>query len=233
MASANPTPDSVQRLAQWPKGRRLLLMRHGETYEPRLDSPMAVPDEDPALPLTPRGRERLREVAAWVASSKIEAAYASPFLRARETAEIVAEPQGVPIGTLPELRELPLYGPPGGTLRDVAQRYIALMRDLAERPIHEVPLDGPHTLGAVIDAALAALHDVVSRATGTVLVVAHGGLNRFLLAHWLGMPVERAIAIEQNFACVNVIEFVGSGRPWVRTVNATLHDPLKTSAPGM
>lgn len=219
---------------QWPKGRRLLLMRHGETYEPRLDSPMAGPDEDPLLPLTPRGRERLREVAAWIAHTEIEATYASPFARAQETAEIVAEPHGLAVGTLQPLRELALYAPAaGGTLRDIAVRYLALMRDVAERPLHEVPLDGPHTLGAVIDAALSALHEAVERASGTVLVVAHGGLNRFLLAHWLGMPASRAIAIEQNFGCVNVIEFVGSGRPWVRALNVTLHDPLKGGAHGM
>ena len=72
----------------------------------------------------------------------------------------------------------------------------------------------------------------VEQVSGTVIVVAHGGLNRFLLGHWLGMPPERAIAIEQNFACVNVVEFVGSGRPWVRAVNVTLHDPLKLEARG-
>jgi broad specificity phosphatase PhoE len=208
-------------------------MRHGETYEPRLDAPMAGPDEDPLLPLTQRGRERLAEVSRWIAGAKIEAAYASPFLRAQETAQIVAEPHGLAVGTLPPLRELPVYGPPGGTLRDVAVRYIALMKDVGARPLHEVPLDGPETLGAVLDGALAALREVMVRATGTVLVVAHGGLNRFLLGHWLGMPPERAIAIEQNFACVNVIEFTGNGRPWVRALNVTLHDPLKGDAPGV
>lgn len=224
-----PPPSTLP----WPKGRRLLLMRHGETYEPHPDSVMPGPDEDPALPLTERGRERLGEVAAWIAHAPIEAAWASPFARAQETARIVAEPHALAIGTLPALRELPLYGPPGGTLRDVAHRYIRLMRDLAERPLHEVPLDGPDTLGAVLDAALASLREVVEQASGTVLVVAHGGLNRFLLGHWLGMPPDRAIAIEQNFACVNVVEFVGSGRPWVRALNVTLHDPLKSHAPGI
>jgi len=194
---------------------------------------MPGPDEDPHLPLTPRGRERLREVAAWIAHTKIEAAYASPFVRARDTAEMVGEPHGLAIGSLPALRELPLYAPPGGTLRDVASRYLTLMRDLDERPLHEVPLDGPLTLGAMLDAAFAALYEVIARASGTVLVVAHGGLNRFLLAHWLGMPTSRAIGIEQNFACVNVVEFVGSGRPWVRALNVTLHDPLKGESPGI
>jgi broad specificity phosphatase PhoE len=207
-------------------------MRHGETYEPRPDAPMPGPEADAALPLTERGRARLGEVARWLAGVPVAAAWASPFARAQDTARIVTEPHGVAIGTLPALRELPLYGPPGSTLLDVARRYLTLMRDLAARPLHEVPLDGPQPLGAVLDAALGALHAAVEQADGTVLVVAHGGINRFLLGHWLGMPPERAIAIEQNFACVNVVEFVGSGRPWVRAVNVTLHDPLKLEAPG-
>jgi hypothetical protein len=32
---------------------------------------------------------------------------------------------------------------------------------------------------------------------------------------------------------VNVVEFTRGGVPWVRTLNATLHDPLKLSAPGI
>ena len=217
----------------WPKGRRLLLLRHGETYEPRLDAPMAGPDEDPQLPLTERGRERLREVAAWIARVPIESAYASPYRRAQETAQIVAEPHGLRVATLGALSELPLHPPPGGTLRDVAHRYIGLVRDLAEHAPHEVLLDGDRSLGDILDAALAEIRVAMERATGTVLVVAHGGLNRFLLGHWLGMPPERAIGIEQNFACVNVVEFVGSGHPWVRALNVTLHDPLKSESPGI
>ena len=218
---------------RWPVGRRLLLLRHGETYEPRLDAPMPGAGDDPQLPLTERGRDRLREVATWIAKAPIEHAYASPFLRAQQTAAIVTQPHGLEIGTLDALAELPLYPPPGGTLRDVAHRYIELVRDLAERAPHEVLLDGERSLGSILDVALAAIRVTMEAATGTVLIVAHGGLNRFLLGHWLGIPPARAIGIEQNFACVNVVEFVGSGHPWVRALNITLHDPLKSDSRGI
>jgi broad specificity phosphatase PhoE len=223
----------VTKQARWPKGRRLLLLRHGETYEPRLDTPMVGADGDAQLPLTERGRERLRDVASWVAKVPIESAWASPFLRAQETARIVAAPHGLEVATLDALSELPLHPPPGGTLRDVAHRYIELVRDLAEHSPHDVLLDGDRSLGSILDAALDQIRTTMEAATGTVLIVAHGGLNRFLLGHWLGMPPARAIGIEQNFACVNVVEFVGSGHPWVRAMNVTLHDPLKAESAGI
>lgn len=217
----------------WPKGRRVFLMRHGETYEPRPDARLPGPAEDPHLPLTPRGRERLAEVARWMASAPIEAAFASPYRRAQDTARFVVEPRGIEVGTLENIKELAVYGPEGGTLRDVARRYIELIRDLAAHGEYEVRLDCGRTLGAIVDAALDDLRGALARTEGPLLVVAHGGLNRFLLGRWLGMPALRAIAIEQNFACVNVVEFVGSGQPWVRALNATLHDPFKVEAPGI
>lgn len=217
----------------WPAGRRILLMRHGETYEPQPETRLPGPDEDPQLPLTERGRERLADVARWMSALPIEAAYSSTYLRSRETAQIVAGPHGLDVAPLEALKELALYGPPGGTLGDVARRYIALIRDLQEKPEHEVTLDCGRSLGQVVDGAVDALREVAERSRGTVLVVAHGGLNRFLLGRWLGMPAERAIGIEQNFACVNVVQFAPGGHPWVRAINCTLHDPLKLGSAGI
>lgn len=218
---------------RWPAGRRVFLMRHGETYEPRPDAPLPGPAEDPELPLTPRGCERIVEVARWMASVPIEAAFASPYRRAQETARAVVAGRGLEVGTLEHLKELALYGPEGGTLGDVARRYVELIRDLARHGEREVRLDCGRTLGAILDAAVDDLRGALDRTSGPLLVVAHGGLNRFLLGRWLGMPALRAIAIEQNFACLNVVEFVGSGHPWVRALNATLHDPFKIDAPGI
>jgi broad specificity phosphatase PhoE len=223
----------VSEALRWPTGRRVFLMRHGETYEPRPESRLPGPDEDPHLPLTPRGRERVAEVAAWMAAVPIEAAFASPYQRSQDTARIVVAPRGLSVGTLPDMRELAVHPPPGGTLGDVARRYVELIRDLAAHGEYEVRLDDGRTLGAIVDAALDEVRGALARTSGPLLIVAHGGLNRFVLGRWLGMPALRAIAIEQNFACVNVVEFVGSGHPWVRTLNATLHDPFKIDSPGI
>jgi phosphoserine phosphatase len=217
----------------WPSNRRLLLMRHGETYAPLPDTRLAGPDQDPSVPLTERGRERVREVAAWMAPVAIDAAYSSSYDRSRETAELVAAPHGLGVTPVEALRELALYPPPGGTLIDVARRYLTLVRDLQERPASDVQLDCGRSLAEIVDAALGAIRSALERSSGTVLVVAHGGINRFLLGHWLGMAPARAIAIEQNFACVNVVEFARGGHAWVRALNCTLHDPLKLEAAGI
>ena len=41
----------------------------------------------------------------------------------------------------------------------------------------------------------------------SIAVVAHGGVNRIILCHIMGIPLENIFRIEQDFAAVNIIEF--------------------------
>ena len=68
---------------------RLILVRHGES-EGNRDRIFAI---DPTgLPLTPLGYQQARAIAHEIAANfRVEAVIASPFLRARETARVIAE----------------------------------------------------------------------------------------------------------------------------------------------
>jgi alpha-ribazole phosphatase len=37
--------------------------------------------------------------------------------------------------------------------------------------------------------------------------VAHGGVNRIILCHIMGIPLENIFRIEQDYGAVNIIEF--------------------------
>jgi broad specificity phosphatase PhoE len=215
-------------------------MRHGETYLPRLDTAMAGPEEDPALPLTPRGRERVEATARAMASLRIDAAASSTFHRSFETASLVAAPHGLTVERHAGLEELRVHPPGGGggTLQEVARRYLDLARRLREEPADAVRLDCGRSMAEIVSGAEAALAEALAGPAERVLVVAHGGINRLLVTRFLGLPIARFLAIDQDFACVNVIEFAGSpragagagGRPWVRAMNVTSHDPFKGDA---
>ncbi|HYB12012.1 MAG TPA: histidine phosphatase family protein, partial [Myxococcota bacterium] len=104
-------------------------------------------------------------------------------------------------------------------------------RQLATRDAREVELECGRSVNDVVTAAEDALAQLLSGSPQRVLVVAHGGLNRFLLTGFLGLPLHRFLAVDQDFACVNLVEFVAGGRPWVRALNVTWSDPFKVSAP--
>ena len=65
----------------------------------------------------------------------------------------------------------------------------------------------------------------------TALVVAHGGVNRALLAHTLGAPMESYGSMEQDEACINIVDVDaledGGHRHIVRLLNYTPYDAVK------
>jgi broad specificity phosphatase PhoE len=211
------------------EGKRLYLMRHGKTYEPDLDAPMVSADDDPNLELTPDGRVGVERTAQAMAGLSLEAAWSSTFLRSRQTAGIVTQPHGLDVHTRSELEELRLY-PEGGDLRATARAYVDVARTIESRGAAAVRIGvagQERGLDQIVDEAFGALHDCLRGPADRVLIVAHGGLNRLLLTGLMGLPLHRFISIDQDFGCVNVIEFVRRGRPWVRAINATTDDPFK------
>jgi alpha-ribazole phosphatase/probable phosphoglycerate mutase len=53
-----------------------------------------------------------------------------------------------------------------------------------------------------------------------VAIVAHGGINRIVLCHILGIPLENIFRIEQDYAAVNIIEF-WDRYPVVKLINGS------------
>ena len=57
---------------------------------------------------------------------------------------------------------------------------------------------------------------------GNIAIVAHGGVNRIILCHLLGIPLENIFRIEQNHGAVNIIEF-WEKYPVVKLMNGVMH----------
>lgn len=72
----------------------ILVMRHGDVENPG----EIVYGRRPGFGLSESGRKQVEKVAWGLASTRLEAIYTSPLLRARQTATLMAVPQpGVPI----------------------------------------------------------------------------------------------------------------------------------------
>lgn len=79
----------------------LFLVRHGET----VDNARQIMQGQTQGCLNENGREQARVVAERLAAESIDAIVASDLQRAIQTAEIIAEPHGLPVVTTPLLRE--------------------------------------------------------------------------------------------------------------------------------
>lgn len=195
----------------------LYIIRHGETADPHPRRYKGSID----VPLSARGHEQAHAAGRYlfdVLGARLDAVYCSTLCRAADTARAIAAPQGLlPIARL-TLRERHFGRWEGMTFDEIAAAYPDDFRNWASNPLHFSPLEGESTL-EVHSRAMQAITEIHAHHEGqTVVIVAHGGINRVVLCHYLGAPLENIFRIGQDHACINAIEF-HDGYPVVKLLN--------------
>lgn len=146
----------------------LALIRHGQTDWNLAGRMQGRTD----IPLNDTGRAQALAAADVLAAEPWDVVVSSPLMRARETAEIIADRLGVPLGaSYDDLVEQEFGGAEGTLVADLATRWPA--RDFpGKEPDAEV---GPRGVRALEQIA-------GDHPAARVLVVAHGTLIRHTLA---------------------------------------------------
>jgi alpha-ribazole phosphatase/probable phosphoglycerate mutase len=194
---------------------RLLLARHGQSVwnaERRFQGTTDVP-------LSSLGREQAVALGRALAGRRIVAAYASPFRRALETAELALAGRGVPVLPLEELRELSLGEWEGATVDEIRSRegdpYLAWLR-----APHDCPPPGGEPLDAVCRRVLAAMARIAAAHPdgGDVLVASHGGVISVYACHLLGASFNTLWRLRVDNASLTVVR-----PPRLVSLNTTAH----------
>jgi probable phosphoglycerate mutase len=186
-------------------------VRHAETDALTADGYM---HSDDPIPLTERGVEQAEALGRAFDAIPVTEVHASPMDRTAHTARLLAG-EGRPLKFDLRLREISLGDFDGAHTREV---FAAAPRWLADP---DAALPGGESLNAVVARAGAALDDILAASDERdVVVVAHGGVNRGLIAHLLGMPMQRAHRIRVDWASVSVLDRA-EGRWWIGVLNWT------------
>ncbi|MEV6671765.1 histidine phosphatase family protein [Streptomyces sp. NPDC051162] len=163
----------------------LILVRHGETvwhaenrYAGRSD-----------VALTARGHEQAAALADWSRTADLTGVWSSPLSRARLTAALAAQANGLAHRLDERLRELDFGKGEGMTRAEMREAFPDLLDAfLADPDTHHLP--GGEAPGAAADRASACLAEMAAaHPDGRILVVAHSTLLRLLLCRHLGIPL--------------------------------------------
>lgn len=150
--------------------------------------------------------------------SGLQTVYASNLSRAVRSAEIIAADYGLKPVETPDLRERTFGVWEGMTFTEIKEKYPHEFESWANNPLKYSPVGGESTL-EVKDRVLPSLNRILNSHKGeNVAVVAHGGVNRIILCHFLGIPLENIFRIEQDYAAVNIIE-IWEKYPVVKLLN--------------
>lgn len=165
----------------------LYLVRHGQTawnLEKRLQGAT-----DNVLNET--GLRQASELAQRLAGVKFSHIYSSGLKRAQETAAAFAG--STPVTPLPALNERS-FGKFEGIFED--ERSAALFAEFGKRgSVLDDALDGGESLQSQADRVKTAVREITGKhKSGSLAIVAHGGVNPLVMAALLDLPVAEAVA---------------------------------------
>jgi broad specificity phosphatase PhoE len=178
----------------------LLLIRHGHTEAVGAWMAGYLP-----VSIDERGREQARRLAERLASRPIDAIYASPLDRTRQTAEPLAAARGLPILDLPDVGEFRMGEWDGKRFADLDAgdarwRRFNRFRSLTRAPGGELMVEVQARMVAGL-LRVAAAHP-----GGTVAVFSHADPIRAAILYFTGRPIDDFHAIEVHPASVTTIE---------------------------
>ena len=185
--------------------RRLLLLRHGQVPPDCLGKFLGSTD----VPLDPVGLGQARWMADRIRQFQPQACFCSPMLRCRQTLEALASE--LPVRFEEDLREIDFGRWEKYTFAEIA-------RESPESAAQWSAFDpglcfpGGETLGGFLARVRGVAGRLASEPAETALVVAHGGVIRTMICHFLGLPPDRYLAFDISYASLTVLNlFNGRG----------------------
>ena len=118
----------------------------------------------------------------------------------------------------PELSEINLGDWDGKPMKDIRTADPVSWRKRGEEIARFRPPGGESFLD-VFYRVIPAFEEILRQDVREMIVVAHAGVNRVILCHLLGMPLDNLFRIGQDYACLNEIETLDSGGIRIRRIN--------------
>lgn len=185
----------------------VILVRHGQTDE---NINGRISGQGP-VPLNIRGHEQARLAAEVLVPLGVTHICSSPIVRARQTADILAERLQQSIEELPDLREVEYGDWEGKTFGEMRGHPVA--HQVFNDPVRAAFPNG-ESLVAVQQRGVGVIEGLREvHPQGIVVVVSHGDVIRTALAHYLGMPFNEYRRIDLDNGAISVLELFDS---WVR-----------------
>lgn len=199
---------------------RFYLLRHGETTWNR-DGDRYCGRSD--ISLTEQGIRQAEQVGYYLSDHKLDAVYASPLRRARQTAEAVAVPHGLKVFTDERLVEMDFGSWEGLTKPQIHEQGGDYWYNWTQNPVDIQAGHTGETAGEVYNRVRECLKELSKRHPNkSVAVVAHNTVNRIWTVGSLGAPFASYRHLRFHNTGISVFEWESDAVFW-RQMNCTDH----------
>lgn len=182
--------------------RWLFLLRHGEIQTAAKEKQF-IGQTDP--PLDERGCRQARFWRDWLSEVRIDQIFTSDLERCMRAAGIIATGRPVDIVASTALREIRLGRWEGLSFAQVRRHWPEAFRQRGRSIVRFRP-PGGENVADLQRRVIPAIEKMLAHCDGNLLIVAHAGVNRVILCHLLGIPLENIFRIGQDRGCLNLID---------------------------
>lgn len=197
---------------------KLYFIRHADKEEGDFYN-AHLKHQDP--PLTKRGRIRAEALAEYFENKNIDILYVSEYLRARQTAEILAEKKRLTTVMDRRLNEIDNGIIDGMSVFSIKEEYASFWSDFVSHS-KDVRFPGGETGEEAKGRQLSLLSDLLAKGKDAALF-SHEGYIRLLICTLLDLPVYERYRFAADFCSVTEIEFLYDSLKWrVVRINHTV-----------
>lgn len=207
---------SHRELEQLENKTRLLLVRHGELVTSREWRYVGHLDVE----LNETGIEQMQRAGERLKGEKVDTLLSSDLKRTLSGAKIIGAMLGLTPQPKRNFREINLGQWEGLTRDEIVERFPADFEDRSKDLPHYRIKNG-ESFADLKKRVISELEQVLQEHQGkSIALIAHGGVNRVILTHVLGMDLDHLTRLDQAYGCLNIIDYF-DGMPVVRLVNST------------
>ena len=182
---------------------RLYLVRHGQV----VNHAAGVYNGHNDIELSELGVRQMESVAERLRHENLMAVYCSDLIRSRSGGEWVAREHGLDPHPSPTLRELNFGLWAGLTFMEIEENYPGALEVRSRDLIHFRPPEG-ESVEDMQRRVLPTVRSIMERHRGgRVALVAHGGVNRVILADAMRLDAMNVYSIDQEYGCLNIIDY--------------------------
>ena len=206
---------SHRELEQLDNRTRLLLVRHGEITTSREWRYVGHLD----VALTETGVEQMKRIGERLKNERVDVLLSSDLQRTQKGAEII----GTMIGLKPQpnaaFREINLGEWEGLTRDDIVAQFPVEFEERSQN-LPYFRIRNGESFADLQARVIRQIETVLEEFKGkNIALIAHGGVNRVIITHVLGMELKNLTRIDQAYGCLNIIDYF-DGMPVLRLLNS-------------
>jgi alpha-ribazole phosphatase/probable phosphoglycerate mutase len=184
--------------------KRLYLVRHGQVVG--YDRFPAVGHTD--IDITEVGIHQMEHLAERLRLADLQAIYSSDLKRSVRGAQIIGRHHNVPLIALPALREMYFGAWEGLSMSEIQEKYPGELERRKDDPRNYSAPGNGESVKTLSERIIPCLQGILNDLKESdILLVGHGGINRVILCHALGLDLANMINLQQDYGCLNMIDY--------------------------